>query len=292
MREILRQVKRILYRIFTKYYKKIRKSGDIPLFDEKGFLQYVAKKKKGLEVNKAKISAIALRGSVADYGFYANCKDGLYNLGLTSSDLYTSYQLYKKLSPDLTDLEYVYLFLGAMSPGFSLIKTKEKYRAVAYKYFFDVDYQENEEIDPKLENKILKKCNKIKVKNTDADYRGYEKKKYYGAHLKAEERVATHIRENQREPDQMEWIERLAELAKDNGHRLVLVLAPFRSDYRALLPETEELFEKFYALEADVWKIINFYDSPLFDDSDLGDTDHLNEKGAIKMTNELLRLSV
>ena len=36
---------------------------------------------------------------------------------------------------------------------------------------------------------------------------------------------------------------------------------------------------------------LNFYDSGIFDDTDFGDTDHLKVEGAVKLTNEIYKVS-
>ena len=69
-----------------------------------------------------------------------------------------------------------------------------------------------------------------------------------------------------------------------------IVIPPYRSDYKKLLPEDNVLFEKVYKMNFENVKMLNFYNSKNFDDSDFGDTDHLNEKGAMKLTREIRKI--
>src|SRR5690606_31261080 len=133
-------------------------------------------------------------------------------LGLTSSDLYTSYFLYHNYRKCLKNLRTVLLFLSVPSPGFSLIHTSEKYRSVAYKHFFNVPYQDDKFIEDGVEKKIIKKIKKLKKIDVPNGYQGYDKKTYFSLSISPEERSRTHLRENYRNPDQMIWLKKLNDL--------------------------------------------------------------------------------
>lgn len=255
------------------------------IFDDINFLTYVKKKKHGLERRMDTIETLAIRGSNADYGFYSSGWDNSFNLGLISTDFYSSYQLYNNYRLKLRKLKNVLVFISVSSPGYSLIRTSERNRAIAYKYFFDIPYSETGHIKQKHEKWIFSKCDNLNHVKIDDNYSGYETKHIYGDHFIAKERVRTHLRENLREPDQMLWLNKFNESVKNDSRRLIIIIQPFKSDYKMLLPESNVLFRKFYSLN-DI-HILNYYDSDLFTDDDLGDTDHLNEQGAIKLTNEI-----
>lgn len=258
------------------------------LFDDKEFLHYVYKKKKGLENNVENIETLALRGSNADYGFYSPLWKNSYNLGLTSSNLYTIYHIYNNYRGELKNLKNVIIFFSVSAPGFSLIKTSERYRAVSYQYYFNIPYPINHNIESKYKIRIIKKCVKLKRPYIENDYSGYDKKEYYGTHILAKDRVKTHIRENKREPDQMQWLESLYRLIDNDKRRLIIVIPPFRDDYKKLLPDKEILFKKLFRIKG--LNILDYYDSKMFTNDDHGDTDHLNEKGAIKLTKEIKKV--
>lgn len=253
------------------------------------FLSYVYKKKLGLEKNLDNIQTLVLRGSHADYGVITQGENDIYNLGLTSTDIYLNFKLYEKYSKELSRLKNVVFFYSVFTPGLSLIRINEKYRLVAYKYFLDVPYQDGNMIDEKLERKITRKCRKIKQPKIDSEYFGYEQKNSFMSNISATKRTKTHLRENQREPNQLEWLIKLRDLVNKQGRQLYVVIPPVQKSYMDCLPDKRELFKKLYSLDLENVKVLDFYDSPLFDDSDLGDFDHLNEKGARKLTDELIQ---
>lgn len=104
----------------------------------------------------------------------------------------------------------------------------------------------------------------------------------------AEERAPYHLRENRREPNQLEWFWRFLTCLREEGAAVTVVVPPMREDYRNLLPSKEELFR---ALEEfpDV-RIADFYDDASFAFSDFRDPDHLNGDGARKLSQKLAEM--
>lgn len=258
-----------------------------PLFDDDQFLSYVLKKKLGIEKNKNNIRTLALRGSIADYGFYPIDPTSDYNLGLTSSDLYTAYHLYLRYRVELKKLSRVVVYINPASIGFSLIKTRERYRAVAYKYYFGVPYQEEGQIKRRDEKIILRRCGKIDNPIIDDVYCGFEEKK--GISADAAARAEAHLRESRREPDQLSWLVALYDAVAEDSRSLYVVIAPARRDYKNHLPSPDVLFKKIYALSGMRFYLLDFYDSTEIDDSHMADTDHLNTAGSIVLTNILMK---
>ncbi|PSV46787.1 hypothetical protein [Photobacterium indicum] len=281
-------IKKILPQKFVdqviKYRNRKRK-----LFMDRDFLSYVKRKKIGFEKNLETMEILALRGSHADYGILTDHEKSLYNLGLTSTDIYFNYKLYEAYSQKMTNLNSVIFFYSVFTPGLSLIKISEKYRLVAYKKYFGVAYQEEGVLDCKLEAKILKECNKIKKINVREDYRGYENNHHFITDIPVEKRAKIHLRENIRKPDQLIWLEKLVESVTRDNRKLYIVIPPAQKAYVNSLPHKSELFLGAYNFQSENVCIMDFYDSPIFEDSDLGDYDHLNEKGAFKLTSEVLR---
>jgi len=276
--------------ILTKNLLNIIKKIEINLFVNLEFLTYVYKKRYGIENNITTIETIALRGSNCDYGFYPNNWNNSYNFGLISSDFYINYYLYKKYREKLASLKNVVYFLNVPSPGYSIIETKEKYRTSVYKYFFEIPYQKENLISRRYENYIFSECKKIKNIEISNEYNGYELKYYYGTAIKTNDRVRTHLRENQREPDQLIWLKMTYDLIKEDNRKLYIIIPPYRSDYKTLIPNKNILFEKIYKLNLSNAIFIDFFDSNIFTDNDFGDTDHLNENGAKKLTNEIMQI--
>lgn len=258
-------------------------------FDNEIFLKYVAGKSNAFHEKSAQTETLALLSSYADYGFFPSEFPNSFNLGLTSSDLYTAYQTYSIHVKKLSALKRIILFYGVFSPGLSLIQTSERYRAAAYKYYFQIPYQDTNCINSIVERKIFKKCREISGPAfSDSDF-GYNKKTFFFQGDYLEKRVATHLRENRRCPSQVPWLERLAELCSYNNHNLYVVIPPVRSDYRAALPPKSELFESIYFNTKCSFKIIDCFDGDVVDDDQMGDTDHPSEEGAIKLTHHLRR---
>jgi hypothetical protein len=226
-----------------------------------------------------------MRGSNSDYGFYSPSWENSYNLGLISTDLHFCYHLYNNYRNKLSQLQNIIVFFNIPSPGYSLIHTSERYRVVAYNYFFNIPYLNDKFINPKYEKWINKKCDKLKSINIESDYRGYDKKTYYGTNILTHERIRTHIRENKREPNQLHWLKDLNELIQKDNRKLFIIIPPFRSDYKKLLPEQSIIFKKIFKLKG--IEFIDYYNSNKFSDDDFGDADHLNEQGAKKLTNEI-----
>ncbi len=255
------------------------------LYCDYDFLNYIIKKRNGLRKNLNTIKTLCVRASNADYGFFPQKFPNSYNLGLTSLDLEMTFKIYEKWQKTLPSLKNIIMYFSVSSPGYVLTKTSERYRAVSYGYFFGVKYS-NENILPKYEKYIRRQCQKIEntVFPIYTNYRGYEKKYFFMNDISAEIRSKKHLRENLRMPDQMCWLSHLDNLAKQNNHRLIIVLPPCRRDYRAQLPTGDVLFSKIYRLDIEKWRIFNYYDDAAFVGSDFGDTDHLNENGAKKLT--------
>jgi len=277
--------KNIIRDLVNKYVKKYQ---DYNYFNSKYYLDYVYRKKQGLINHAAEIETIALRGSTADYAFIPQCIENSYNLGLTSTDLYFSYQLYLKSKEMLPNLNNVVVYLAGFTNGFSIIRTNEKYRLVSYKYFFEIPFQEDGFIDQKIEKKIFGKCKNTQTIVPD-DYWGYEEGKTFMPEMDARVRAKQIIRENRREPDQMVWIKKIIDQIVKDKKNIFIVIPPYTTALKSFLPPKEKLYEKTYSLLSNYKNIANvrlidLYDSDLFDDSDMGDHDHPNEKGAKKST--------
>lgn len=257
-------------------------------YDE-DFLNYVYSKKKGLIDNKNRVETLVLRGSNADFGFDPSEFPNSYNLGLTSTDLYSSYYIYQSVSKELPNLKNVIIYLNPASIGFELARTKEKYRLLAYKYFFDVPIK-YDFVDAKAEKKVLLAILKVKNKNkkNSSMNDGYVKRSGCHETYEALERVKTHLRENERVPDQIYWLKNLVDVLEWEGKNAYLIITPMRSDYIGFMPSGKDIYKKIYDVFDDRI-IMNYYNDADFSDEDMYDTDHLNEKGAQKLTRKIFK---
>lgn len=290
MKKQLKKVIKMMLPNFMVEYHERRKSKKINYYDSEDFIGYVYRKKHGLMRHADTIETLAIRGSNTDYGFYSPLIKNSYNLGLISSDLYFNYHLYHQIKKGLPKLKNVVYFYNVPANGMSLIRLKERYRLVIYKYFFNIDYQERGFIDQKQERRIFKKCSKYS-QNIEKSYYGYERKTKYIV-TPPDLRAQQLLRENTREPDQIEWLRKLIiEIASDNIN-LVVVLPPHLTAFQRNLPSADIVFKKLYDLldEYPSVLLIDLYNSKLFTDDDMGDADHLNERGAIKITSEVQKV--
>ena len=91
-------------------------------------------KKESFNNIKSNIKTLVLGSSHGGYDFNPLFLKNSFNMSLPSQDLYYSYHLYKK--NNTKKIKNIILFYSVFSPGFSLIKTSEKQRALLYKLIF------------------------------------------------------------------------------------------------------------------------------------------------------------
>lgn len=258
------------------------------LFLDDEFIEYVYSKKEGLIKNGHKIELITLRGSHADYSTYSNDYDNVYNLGLTSTDLYTTFELYENTKSLMPRLKYVVVFYSVFTPGLCLVKTKERNRLITYSHFFNFDYQCNNLIDKYDEKLVLNRIKRKKFKKINSEFRGYVNPSHFSVDMKASHRVKTHLRENKRVPNQLGYLEKLSDSVNKDGRKLIILLSPNRQDYKDELKNENGLFDSLRNIKIKNCQVIDYYNSELLNDCDFGDTDHLNIHGAKKLTKDLL----
>ena len=271
---------------FSNKLNSFAKKIDIIIYNDYDFLQYVKDKSCGFTENSHNIETVALCSSTADYGFHPNYFPNSYNSGLISSDLQFTYLHYKSIAKN-NHLKNIIVFFSLFTVGYNLSKTKERNRLIAYYESFNIQKPNEQKFKRRYSKHIAKRLNNInfsKLKN----YCGYENRPLaaYGEE-DVKNRIKTHTRENKRTPDQLLWLEKLDQETMKNGHNLFIVLAPFRKDYKNGMPSFQEGYKKFFELKLNNSKIINFHNDESYTDDCFYDTDHLNEKGAIKLTKEL-----
>lgn len=276
-----------LNRILSRCIKKV----DINIYDNDAFLNYVLAKHLGLKKNIKDIETIALRGSTADYGFDPDYFPNSYNLGLTSSDLHFAYLQYKSVLKEGGEIKNIIVFASFSMIGFSLPKTIEKNRLMAYYTAFNIAIPKSHKFKKRYLKHIEKKLTTLKTDLIVENYNGYEKKVSFMVNKSSlERRLITHTRENKRVPNQLNWLKRIDTKTQKNNHKLFIVLPPFRSDYKEEMPSFDEGYKQLLSLNFQNSEILNFHNSELFNDSDFGDLDHLNEHGAKKLTTELFTI--
>jgi len=273
---------KFIYRHLRKRYGKLIGNDDIAI--DPGFFNYVYTKRRDLDEAFPDLEVVAIGSSLSDYGFYSPEWNESLNLGLTSSDLSVELGLYRKVLRDAPNLKIVLLYSGVFMPGFNLACSSERNRLALYKHFFGIDYNSVNRIQQSLEARIFRKLNKFtfEVKDSDQGYI-YDKPHFPGFDVGA--RAKTHLRENQRKPDQMDYFRRLKDLVESDGREFYLVIPPVRCDYREVLKEMrdEDLFENLKSImPAD--HVLDFFKHKGFTNEDFGDCDHMNSLGARKLT--------
>ena len=253
----------------------------------------VSKKYAYEKLNPKTIHTIIL-GSSHIYNGYLPQK-GEFNLAAPSQDAYYTYNMYKHFNTEF--VKNVIVSFSVFSTGSDLIKTNFAKFCILYKLLFNIEYQnENDAAQKdlyKYENKYKKEIKRyLKHLKTDLmNYRG-ETLKYPAAKFdrkKTKETALKHLKNNQRPIDQMEYFKALIKDTQSNNQKLTFVLPPAVKEYRNYLPNKSELFKKLYqAVEGySHVKILDFYDSELFDMNDFCDCHHLNKQGAVKFTEQI-----
>lgn len=96
------------------------------------------------------------------------------------------------------------------------------------------------------------------------------------------ERVNDHLKNAARENSQIKYVVKMQKLAEERGRSFVVVIPPARSDYTRCIPPCETVFKDLFSLKN--IPIFNYFGSSDFSDEDFGDMDHLNLRGALKLT--------
>lgn len=245
-------------------------------------------KHEALEQKWVVVRNLALGSS---HGYHGFLPDGnSFNLCGNSQDLYLSYELYRRCA-DLAKLKTVILFYSVFSPGFDAERTSEMDYCLYYRYFWRIPLRYHGPDDFAHKRYLLDKYLRQHPLTEVGDYRGENDYGwFFPSQMSVAERVASHLKNNRRQNGQTGYVGKMAELARIKGHRLVVVVPPFRSDYSALLPPFEETFAELLALvkQNPEIKLMSFVDDKDFVDADFGDMDHLNRQGATKLTAKIL----
>lgn len=196
------------------------------------------------------------------------------NLALASQDLYYSYHLYKKYNNK--NLKNVVVSYSVFSSGYQILKTSNNFQTLLYKLVFGIDYQF---LDIARERKmylrepfyfpIVKRA--LKKTKIDKNYRGQEEKYYVSKKFLdesyIEKMVKRHTKNNNRENNQIDYVEKMIELAKENNQNLIFVITLHSKTYRKYIQNEEKLFEKLYKKVGEDnknVKILNYFSDPRF----------------------------
>ncbi len=252
-----------------------------------GYINQVGEKLLTYEKVKDNIETVVFGSSHAQLGYRAGKTE--FNLGLSFQDLYCSYNLYKNLNNP--KIRNVILFYSVFSPGSQTIKSNFADKMTAFKIVTGIDYQDEEsaqekklyKLEPSYKRQFIKFQKRFKI---DENYRGNEVA--YRTCFKpptAKERADAHYKNNVRHNNQSEYVIKMQEISNENNANFFVVIPPATKSYKESLPLSCELFKELFlmAKEHNI-KIIDMYDTDIFTDDDFEDWDHLNLKGANKIT--------
>lgn len=247
-------------------------------------LKRFAEKIREADEMREEMSLLVLGSSHAEKGFRA--VSGEMNLGCDFEDLYVSERLFARYQ-DAPKLKSVILFYSVFSPGHDVIMTADAENAVAFKVVADIPYRDwsraaaigllNLERTAKRKAKRhMRKIDRVVTYGNEKTYMT----RY--ADMLPVERARGHLKNNDRGNDMTSYVRAISDAARSRAIRLVVVIPPATSGYRAALPPSDVLFRELYSFKD--LDICNLYDSSQFEDDDFIDPDHLSFAGAEKLT--------
>ncbi len=246
------------------------------------------KKHHAYIANQKHIKTLVLGASTARDGFLPEPESD-FNLGTSSQDLYRTYNLYKWCTQTKsTNLKNIVLFFDVFTPGLQLEKTSEAYKAIIYKYLYNIPYAF------KLHKKYRKFENSCAThfKSAQTITKEYYGQSFYDSvnHKEyVQSIVQKHIKNNQRNNNQIAYLEQLIIQAQENKHNIYVVIPPYRNDYKQHLPDHKIVFHELYNMleKHNTVTLLNFLNDNDFNSEDFNDCHHLNKNGAIKLTKKI-----
>lgn len=231
--------------------------------------------------------------SHAYYGWFA--QEGEFNCANSSCDLYHAFKLYEKIVDSSSKKDFdVVLFYSVFSRGFILEKTSEGVFSIPYKLLWGIGYQYPLLLAHRLiEWRVAKKLEKMEAP-VEENYLGnceYFVKKGKIA-PSAASRVSSHLKNNARAISQDVFVKNLSQAVRRNGGKFCVVIPPVRKDYADLLPRpVEKLFVDLLDIAAEEhFQVLDYTLSNDFTEDDFVDTDHLNERGAKKLSDKVRKV--
>lgn len=241
---------------------------------------YLAAKRTMLRMQSDRIDTLVLGSSHGDFGFDPAYVPGSFNACCRSQDLKHSFRLYEAFAQRYDTIHTVVMFYSVFSSGWILERSRaEGPISVALNEVFCLGMNYH---DPHLAE--LNACVEGKLDEISVDVPGRSgflpefNKGFMPANLTTEKRVSDHMR-FYNSSVAVEYLDDLLELAGRNGHRVIVVTPPVRSDFRRIAGEN--LFGAVRnRLGQHRAKLLDLYRSELFADEDFGDMDHLRPLGS------------
>ncbi|MBR1778826.1 MAG: hypothetical protein IJ752_09635 [Alphaproteobacteria bacterium] len=194
--------------------------------------------------------------------------------------------------PKCKNLKNVILVCSFYNGGYSLIRGSEAWhcRILAKKFNMPYDFGLNPKYDFAFYDKIIEQMTPRfdRVYCQGYDFAGIE---IHPSTKKTRERALHHFKIYQKYKNQLPVLDEICAFCQKADLRLILVDAPVRSDYAAVLAEAAPDTD----LTALIKEVAGRYQIKLikpagFADEDFADSDHLNFNGALKLTRQLVKV--
>lgn len=253
---------------------------------------------------KDTIEEVILGSSHATLGFIPDEKS--FNLSEIAFDLFFSYSVLQywmdrmfregKARPAL---KRVILFYDVFSPRNKLNLGSDCFRLVPYFELYGLDVQPGDRM--RQDNAMRLPFDDLRriYRERSASYRPHVDPRYRGAfyfdkrafqtsapeHVSA--RVASHMNLNRGADSETKWVEKAFELCNARNVEFVLVIPPVRKDYReALGADEDHLFSaaRGVVVRNPEIRLLSYHSAEAFGAEDFSDADHLNRRGALKLT--------
>ena len=246
-------------------------------------------KKQVIESHANTVETLGLGSSFCARNFNTDMIPNAINFGITDQDLYTTAWLCQKYLPTLSNLKKVIFFYGIFSPGHELAKTRNEKTVAIHHYVFGVPY--NVDYLPKYKKAYLHRLKKNKKASLSVS--GYipTLKEVDPNPIAPEERVKGHLKNNARGTNQTRHLENIYKLCKQGGVPLYIVITPVRHDYIKALGDKEDsdLFKELFDFtKKNHIPVLNKLRDSSFQEDEFYDSDHLNRKGAIHLTQDII----
>lgn len=209
------------------------------------------------------------------------------SLAFHSQDLYYSYNLYKLTRQ--SNIKNVILSFSVFSDGYTVIKTNEAKLCIPIKLILGIPYQ-YDDVAKEKRLYLFEHQYKRGIKKSRKSGKKYEKKIIalngdFDLNV-IKKRATSHYKNHLRPVSQMEYFNKILEETKVNNQNLYVVITPVTKMYRDELPPSDEIFSgmKNLAKSYSHCKVLDYFNDDSFTLEDFYNGDHLNYKGAEKLT--------
>ena len=229
------------------------------------------------------LRTLVVGSSHGDFGFNPAFVPDSFNLCSISQDLRHSALLVEKICGQNPAIRNIVVFYSAFSAGHLREKTSETERCAALKEVFllDSDYDDSEILA--VHASIAGRLGTMRL---ERGFRGFIRTNggpFFGEDYGADRRAGTHMKHNGRRAEDLHLV-RLILAAQARGQKVLVVIPPARSDYKAaLLRISADIFRSLHEISRFAFRepirILDCFKDFSFNDAWFGDYDHLLPEG-------------